>query len=114
MRLSEIIDNVNEEFSGEEEVDCDTFSVPEEGYTLVPLVSVGCWICSYAGSESVVSVGTTFPDGMNHEEMVEDGGVHLEDCVDEWYDSLNPEDNIIVQDVLFELNPNVILIVFFI
>jgi hypothetical protein len=33
-------------------------------------------------------------------------GVHLEDCVDEWYDSLNPEDNIIVQDVLFEINPN--------
>ena len=50
MKLSEIIDNVNEEFSGEE-VDCDTFSVPEDGYTLVPLASVGCWICSYAGSE---------------------------------------------------------------
>ena len=87
MKLSEIIDNVNEEFS------CDTYSVPEDGYTLVPIASVGCWICSYAGSESHISVGTTFPSGMNHEEMVEDGGVHLEDCSDEWWDNLDIDDS---------------------
>ena len=92
MRLSEIIDNVNEEFSGEE-VDCDTFSVPEDGYTLVPLVSVGCWICSYAGSESPVSILTTFPDGMSGDEMNDDNGVHLEDCSDEWWDNLDIDDS---------------------
>ena len=99
MKLSEIIENVNEEFSGEEvtelieeEVEYDTYSVPEDGYTLVPLASVGCWICSYAGSESDISVGTTFPSGMNDEEMVEDGGVHLDDCSDEWWDSLDTDD----------------------
>ena len=93
MRLSEIIDNVSEEFSGEnEEVECDTYSVPEDGYTLVPLASVGCWICSYAGSESVVSVGTTFPDGMSGDEMNDDNGVHLDDCSDEWWDSLDTDD----------------------
>ena len=103
MKLSEIIDNVNEEFSGEEEVDCDTFSVPEDGYTLVPLVSVGCWICSYAGSESVISVGTTFPSGMNNKEMVEDGGVHLDDCSDEWWDSLDKDDWKTVGDIVHSL-----------
>ena len=103
MKLSEIIDNVNEEFSGEEEVDCDTFSVPEDGYTLVPLVSVGCWICSYAGSESSISVGTTFPDGMNNAEMVEDGGVHIDDCSDEWWDSLDNDDWKTVGDIVHSL-----------
>ncbi len=34
----------------------------------------GCWVCSYAGSESDISVGTTFPSGMNDEEMVESSG----------------------------------------
>ena len=93
MRLSEIIDNVNEEFSGEnEEVECDTYSVPEDGYTLVPLASVGCWICSYAGSESPVSILTTFPDGMSGDEMNDDNGVHLDDCSDEWWDSLDTDD----------------------
>ena len=93
MRLSEIIDNVNEEFSGEnEEVDCDTYSVPEDGYTLIPLASVGCWICSYAGSESPVSILTTFPDGMSGDEMNDDNGVHLEDCSDEWWRGLDTED----------------------
>ena len=92
MRLSEIIDNVNEEFSGEEEVDCDTYSVPEDGYTLIPLASVGCWICSYAGSESPVSILTTFPDGMSGDEMNDDNGVHLEDCSDEWWSGLDTED----------------------
>ena len=92
MKLSEIIDNVNEEFSGEE-VDCDTFSVPEDGYTLVPLASVGCWICSYAGSESPVSILTTFPDGMSGDEMNDDNGVHLEDCSDEWWDYLDIDDS---------------------
>ena len=92
MKLSEIIDNVNEEFSGEEEVDCDTYSVPEDGYTLIPLASVGCWICSYAGSESPVSILTTFPDGMSGDEMNDDNGVHLDDCSDEWWDSLDTDD----------------------
>ena len=97
MKLSEIIDNVNEEFSG------DPYSVPEDGYTLVPLASVGCWICSYAGSESVISVGTTFPDGMNDEEMVEDGGVHIDDCSDEWWDSLDNDDWKTVGDIVHSL-----------
>ena len=89
MKLSEIIDNVNDEFSG------DTYSVPEDGYTLVPLSSVGCWICSYAGSESVVSVGTTFPqlaDDTLSEDMSDDTGVHLDDCSSEWWDSLDTDD----------------------
>ena len=94
MRLSEIIDNVNEEFS------CDTYSVPEDGYTLVPLVSVGGWICSYAGSESVVSVGTTFPDGMSGDEMNDDNGVHLEDCSDEWWDSLDTDDTATCKELI--------------
>ena len=95
MKLSEIIDNVNEEFSGEEEVDCDTYSVPEDGYTLIPLASVGCWICSEANPKSVVSVGTTFPqlaDDTLSEDMSDDTGVHLDDCSDEWWDSLDTDD----------------------
>ena len=104
MKLSEIIDNVNEEFSGEnEEVECDTYSVPEDGYTLVPLTSVGCWICSYAGSESVVSVGTTFPDGMSGDEMNDDNGVHIDDCSDEWWDSLDKDDWKTVGGIVNEL-----------
>ena len=103
MRLSEIIDNVNEEFSGEEEVDCDTYSVPEDGYTLIPLASVGCWICSYAGSESPVSILTTFPDGMSGDEMNDDNGVHLDDCSDEWWDSLDNDDWKTVGDIVHSL-----------
>ena len=67
-----------------------------------PLHSVGCVLVTEG-----VGIGMTYPmlvDGSWEENQ--SMGVHLEDSVDEWYDNLNPEDNIIVQDVLFELNPN--------
>ena len=36
----------------------------------------------------------------------ESGGIHLDDTDEEWFYALNPEDNRIVQDVLFELHPD--------
>ena len=97
MKLSEIIDNVNEEFESE------TLITPEDGYTLKPLSSVGCWICTEAGPESVVSVGTTFPDGTLSEDMSDDTGVHIDDCSDEWWDSLDNDDWKTVGDIVHSL-----------
>ena len=80
--------------------DVDILKPTEDSYTIKPLHSVGCVIVSEG-----VGIGITYPmykDGS----WAENQGVHLEDCCDEWYDNLNSTDNIIVQDVLFELNPN--------
>ena len=77
----------------------DSFWVPEDGYTLVPLHSVGTMLCTQAGSESEVLQGATFP-------MLVDGGwdtnadVHLEDVDCEWFDSLDDEDRVVVNRVM--------------
>ncbi len=66
--------------------DYETYSVPEDSYTIEPLHSVGCVIVSEG-----VGMGITYP-------MYEDGswdesnGVYLEDCTDEWYDGLDTDD----------------------
>ena len=77
----------------------ETFWVPEDGYTLVPLHSVSAMLCTQAGSESEVLQGQTFP-------MLVEGGwdanaeVHLEDTCDEWFDALSDEDRVIVNRVM--------------
>ena len=83
-----------------ENSDIDTFAPAEDSYTIKPLHSVGCVIVSEG-----VGIGITYPmykDGS----WDESSGIHLEDVDEEWFYRLNPEDNRIVQDVLFELNPN--------
>ena len=79
--------------------DFETFWVPEDGYTLVPLHSVSAMLCTQAGSESEVLQGQTFP-------MLVEGGwdtnaeVHLEDTCDEWFDALSDEDRVVVNRVM--------------
>ena len=93
--------NMSNDFSN----DYETFWVPEDGYTLVGLVSVGTVICTEAGKESPVEVGTIFP-------MLSDGGwddnmgVHLVDADLEWFKSLEPGSNDyeVVSEVVSELN----------
>ena len=70
--------------------------------TLSPLESVGCVLVTEGKG-----IGMTYPmyvDGTHDEGM----GVHLDDIDedDDWFYSLNSEDNSVVQDVLFELHPN--------
>lgn len=74
----------------------------ETDTTLESLESVGCVIVTEGKG-----IGMTYPmyvDGTHDEEM----GVHLDDIDedDDWFYSLNSEDNSVVQDVLFELHPN--------
>ena len=86
----------NEVFSSN---DFETFWVPEDGYTLIPLHSVGTMLCSQAGSESEVPQGMTYPmlvDGGWDENM----GVHLEDVDCEWFDSLDTNDRELVNNIL--------------
>ena len=58
--------------------------------------------------ESVGSVlnivdGMTFPmNADNTPDLL--NPVQLEDCCDEWYMNLSPEDNVVVQDTRFELD----------
>ena len=79
--------------------DYDTYYVPEDGYTLIPLHSVGTMLCSQAGSESEVPQGMTYP-------MLVDGGwdifggVHLEDTDPEWFDGLDTNDRELVNNIL--------------
>ena len=86
----------NEVFSSN---DFETFWVPEDGYTLIPLHSVGTMLCSQAGPESEVPQGMTYP-------MLVDGGwdifggVHLEDVDCEWFDSLDTNDRELVNNIL--------------
>ena len=64
-----------------------------------PLHSVGCVLVTEG-----VGIGMTYPmlvDGSWEENQ--SMGVHLEDCVDEWFHSLSSEDNIIVNDVMSDL-----------
>ena len=92
----------NEVFSSN---DFETFWVPEDGYTLIPLHSVGTMLCSQAGSESEVPQGMTYP-------MLVDGGwdifggVHLVDADLEWFKGLEPgsKDYEVVSEVVSELN----------
>jgi hypothetical protein len=105
--VSEVFDNLNEELNlgldlstDDESNEGETFWVPEDGYTLVPLHSVGTVLCSQAGTESPVKVGTTYP-------MLVDGGwdegmdCHLDEIEnDEWFDNLSVKDKVIVDEVL--------------
>tara|TARA_R110000744_G_scaffold251493_1_gene367415 strand:- start:196 stop:492 length:297 start_codon:yes stop_codon:yes gene_type:complete len=86
----------NEVFSSN---DFETFWVPEDGYTLIPLHSVGTMLCSQAGPESEVPQGMTYPmngDGTHDEAM----GVHLQDVDSEWFDSLDTDDRELVNNIL--------------
>ena len=62
-------------------------------YNILPLNSVGCGIDK--------NTGITYP-------MYKDGtydknsGVHFQDIDEDWFHKLSPEDNIIVNDVMYE------------
>ena len=86
--------------------DYDTYWVPEDSYTLVGLDSVGTVICTEAGKESPVEVGTIFPMLANGDVDVTDVGVHLVDADLEWFKSLEPGSNDyeVVSEVVSELN----------
>ena len=85
--------------------DYETFLVPEDGYTIKPLHSVGSVIVSQAGTESEVPLGTTYP--MNADGSWDtDNGVQLEDVDLEWFQSLEigSDDYSLVEEVIGELN----------
>ena len=82
--------------------DYETFWVPDDGYTIKPLHSVGCVIISQAGPKSPESLGITYPmfvDGS----WDESNGTHLEDTCDEWFERLDTDDSTLVNEVKLEL-----------
>ena len=87
----------NEVFSSN---DFETFWVPEDGYTLVPLHSVGTMLCTQAGSESEVPQGMTYPMLADGSGWDTDAGVSLEDVDTEWFDNLDTDDRELVNNIL--------------
>ena len=64
---------------------------------IVELTSVGTWLDTENGNTYPVSVDE---DGNSWGDITDDNAIHLDDCCDEWFDSLSPEDEAIVGELI--------------